>query len=198
MKKNGILLVIAILFFTTGYAQNDHFDFSQVSIAFGGSTLPENSNLNRTMLSSRMTYTSVNKEEDDMKTGYLVDMTTDFSNKFKMTAFTVDLGGSGTVILPNDVTFFMGLSLLSMNFTIYHDHPLGSSLNLGFHHNKIFMDSRLVFWNWAKGRDPVFVQDSRIAINYILLPWLSVGAHITSYAKNTTYYSVKAAFLIGE
>ncbi|MBN2747557.1 MAG: hypothetical protein JXR34_12590 [Bacteroidales bacterium] len=195
MKKLVLLLAVLALLQSPSFAQS--FDFSNVSLGFGTTTKGDGNVKDLTMMSLRMMYTLETKKEEGSSFGYLTDFTSDFSSDFKLTSLSLDLGGGGVSFIAEDVNMFIGLCLFSMNLNTYHDHPFGSSIYLGFNYKKIFLESRMVVWNWAKGKDPVFRQDSRLSINYAVLNWLALGAQVISYAPGYQYYHFKVSWMIG-
>jgi len=196
MKHFFTTTFMFMLFVQIIYSQQDsEYDFSQFNLGVGLSTLPENSADPKSFLHSRITLLLPFKSETNQTTGQLYEICWDFSPNFKSTAMALDVGGYVSSSINQNSDFMFGLCLVSLNFSPYHSNVGGSSLNLGYRYDKYFAETRFVFWKWAKGRDPILRQDSRISINYHLTPQFTVGLQLNSYDIGHQFYMLRASWM---
>lgn len=196
MKNLFVTFIMSLLLMQMLYSQLDsEYDFSQFNLGVGLSTLPENSTDPKSFLHSRITLLLPIKNEGNYTSSQMYEICWDFSSSFKTTAMALDIGGSVSTPINQKSDFMLGLSLVSLNFSPYHSNVGGSSLNLGYRYDKYFAETRFVFWKWAKGRDPVFRQDSRFSVNYHLTPQFTVGLQLNSYDIGHQFYMLRASWM---
>jgi hypothetical protein len=119
---------------------------------------------------------------------YFFGGSADFDMKTKkFVSLTFELGGGMPAYLTDDMDFFLGISMLSINSNA---GPFNSALLLKLRYKQLIFESKTTLWNWQKGKDPVFKENGYYGITYRLVKDFAVGVQYRLYAEDTRFLNV--------
>lgn len=115
--------------------------------------------------------------------------------KKRFETFAIDAGFYVPIMANPDLDLFLGVIPASCNFNKYNDHRFSSAFLFKYRIFNLFFESKINFWEWAKGKDQPLKTNSYYSLSYRIVKGLTLGILYKPYLEDYHYIALSMGFV---